>query len=159
MKKDTLNSFYTKAYSSIRSRSKKRGEKYPPITKTQLIDWLLINNIKLMWTRYVESGYNKDLRPSIDRPDDYLGYSFSNMQLITWRENLLKGVNGEKHHKNCHNRQNRKEVVLLVESLKASIKFKSIGACAEWLGVHPVSVSRVLIGVRKTIKTHKVVYA
>lgn len=154
----TLKQYYTQVYSSIRYKSKRRGEPYPKFNKEQLIDWLNSNNIKQLWIDYLESGYNKDLKPSIDRIDDYGIYEFNNMQLITWKQNQLKGVNGIKHHLNSHNKQNRKKVGL-VKNLndKAIIEFESLIDCANWLGVHKVSVSRVLCGDRKTIKGYKVI--
>ena len=41
------------------------------------------------------------MNPSIDRIDDYTEYIFSNMQLITWAENDLKGSNGRKNKESC----------------------------------------------------------
>jgi hypothetical protein len=154
----TLNNFYTQCYSSIRFKSKRRGEDYPNFSKKELINWLLKNGIENKWILYIESGYDKNLKPSIDRINDYGIYEFSNMQLLTWRENLIKGVNGEKHNKNCINKQNMKKVNL-VKSIndKCSIEFNSLIDCANWLGVHKVSVSRVLCGNRKTIKGYKVI--
>ncbi len=154
----TLRQYYTQVYSSIRHKSKRRGDEMPSFSKDELIDWLLLNGIEHLWINYIESGYNKDLKPSIDRIDDYGVYSFDNMQLITWRENNIKGVNGDKHHKSCHNKQNRKPVGL-VKDIKDNcfIAFDSLIECAAWLGVHKVSVSRVLCGKRKTIKGYKVI--
>jgi hypothetical protein len=40
---------------------------------------------------------------------------------------------------------------------KCSIAFDSLIDCSNWLGVHKVSVSRVLCGERKTIKGWKVI--
>ena len=154
----TLKKYYTQVYSSVRYKSKRRGEKYPKFTKIDLINWLKENRIEKMWIDYIESGYNKGLKPSIDRINDYGIYEFSNMQLITWEENNVKGVNGLKHHNSCHNKQNRKSVGL-VKNLKdkCCISFDSLIECADWLGVHKVSVSRVLCGKRKTIKGWKVI--
>lgn len=33
------------------------------------------------------------MKPSVDRLDDFKGYSFNNMRLITWRENRQHQVN------------------------------------------------------------------
>lgn len=158
MKNKTLKNYYTQVYSSIRYKSKRRGEDYPLFNKLELIEWLINSGIEHMWDNYVNSGYDKNIKPSIDRIDDYGIYEFENMQLITWKENNIKGVNCEKHHINSCNKQNMKKVGL-VKNLndKAIIEFESLIDCAVWLGVHKESVSRVLNGRRKTIKGYKVI--
>jgi hypothetical protein len=157
----TIKYYYTQVYSSVRYKSKRRGEEYPSFTKKELIQWLISMGLQQMWITYAESGYNKDLKPSIDRLDDYGVYEFYNMRLVTWRENLIAGVNGKKHHKNCHNKQNEKAINLLTGSNIGitKVNFSSVKDCAKWLKVHPVSVSRVLTGMRKKIKGYKVEYA
>lgn len=154
----TLKQYYTQVYSSVRYKSKRRGDNMPKFNKQELIKWLVDNGVESMWIKYIESGYDKNVKPSIDRIDDYGSYTFGNMQLITWRENQIKGVNSKKHHNACHNRQNTKKVGL-VKNLEDSviIVFDSLNECATWLGVHKVSVSRVLCGQRKTIKGWKVI--
>lgn len=150
--------FFTQAYSSVRFKSKRMGRKLPEFSKQDLIDWLNENGFQNLWAEYEKVGYEKDIRPSIDRVDDYKGYSFDNMQLITWKENQIKGVNGVKHHKNCHNRQNRKSVNLFKDG-KFIKSFDSLIDCADFLGCHKVSVSRCLTGRRKSILKHNVEYA
>jgi hypothetical protein len=39
---------------------------------------------------WVDSGYEKDSKPSIDRMDESIGYTWDNIQLMTWRENRYK---------------------------------------------------------------------
>lgn len=153
-----IDKFITQVYSSVRYKSKRRGDAMPKFTKDELREWLFANGLESKWIAYLESGLDKNKKPSIDRINDYGVYEFSNMQLITWKENQIKGVNGKKHHNACHNKQNMKKVGL-VKSVndKCSIAFESLIECAEWLGVHKVSVSRVLCGSRKTIKGYKVI--
>jgi len=67
--------------------SKKRGHDKPKYDKQQLANWMLSNGFDELYERWVKSGYNKDLKPSIDRIDDFDGYSFVNIRLGTWREN------------------------------------------------------------------------
>jgi hypothetical protein len=62
--------------------SKIRGHKPPAYTFEELYNWILSqSHFKKLYDRWVESGYKKDLRPSIDRLDDSKGYSFDNIQL------------------------------------------------------------------------------
>ncbi|GAG14807.1 unnamed protein product [marine sediment metagenome] len=128
----------------------------PNFTKNEFVLWMHQNNVYPKWLDYIESDYDINKKPSVDRIDDYKGYSFDNMQLITWKENRLKGVNSEKHHKACHNRQNRKSVKVINWQGEIVKVLDSLTDCAEYLGVHLVSVSRVLNGSRKTIKGYRI---
>lgn len=155
---ETPKQYITQAYSSVRYKSKRRGDKYPTFSKAALTSWLIENGLFELWAAYVHRDYDKDYKPSIDRVDDYKGYYFNNMQLIMWKENRLKGVNGEKHHKACHNRQNRRKVYEYDKELNLVAVHDSVNNCAETMGVHPVSISRALTGRRKTIKKHILKY-
>lgn len=149
---ETLKKYYTKVYSSIRYKAKRRGDCYPDITKQELIDWLVNNGVEDMWIEYLESNRDKSKKPSIDRIDDYDGYHFDNMQLITWRENQLKGVNGKKHHTNSHNRNLMKPIFIYTKSGKFIKKCIGTKDASEYLGCHKYSVSRAITKKRKTIK-------
>lgn len=98
-KKGVLNSIY---YAQKRSPiSKKEG--LPSYTKEELSVWLFSQDLfHALFDKWVHSGYLKDLKPSIDRKDDYKGYSFDNIQLMTWKKNRTK------HHKDRKNGVNNK---------------------------------------------------
>jgi len=71
--------------------SKKRGHTPPAYTNKELATWLLTNPIfHVLYREWVDSGYAKDKKPSVDRLDDREGYSFKNIQLMTWGENNKK---------------------------------------------------------------------
>lgn len=44
-----------------------------------------------LYNNWVESGYLSDYKPSFDRIDNTKSYSFDNLQLMTWKENNIKG--------------------------------------------------------------------
>jgi len=81
-----------RVYSNQLKSSKERGHNPPTYTKQQFID-RFINDKKylLLHSKWVASDYDKMLSPSFDRLDDYKGYSFDNIQIITWQENDAKG--------------------------------------------------------------------
>lgn len=149
-----IEQYITQTFSSIRHKSKRRGDKIPTFTKKELRDWLLENNLREKWIDYIESGFDKFKKPSIDRIDDFGIYEFSNMQLITWRENMIKGVNGKKHHNNCKNQNLTKPVFIWDKSGVLKKECKNYKEAADYLGCHLVSISRATTGVRKTIKKH-----
>jgi len=86
--------------------SRNRGHIRPQYTKRELIEWCYNQpNIDTLFNNWEESGYKKDLIPSIDRLDDYKGYSFDNIRLVTWAENYKKSHSDRKTGKN--NKNNR----------------------------------------------------
>jgi hypothetical protein len=50
------------------------------------------NNFYELYNNWIDSGYKKSDKPSVDRIDDYKGYSFDNIQLMTWKENNKKNT-------------------------------------------------------------------
>lgn len=90
--KITKKGIVTTIYKTQRQSSKRRGQEMPSYSKEWLSKWLFGNpEFHRLYDLWAISGYKKDLKPSIDRIDDYKGYSFDNIQLMTWKQNNLKG--------------------------------------------------------------------
>jgi len=61
-------------------------------TYSEFKDWILNQDkFNKLYDFWVLSGYKTLLKPSVDRKDDYKGYSLNNIQLMTWGENKRKG--------------------------------------------------------------------
>jgi len=94
-------------YNSQKRASKDRGHLPPDYTMNDLYLWALGKGLEQLVTSWKASGYKKNLAPSIDRLDDSKGYSFSNIQLVTWDQNNCKAYADRKSCKRI-TRQNRK---------------------------------------------------
>lgn len=70
--------------------SKTRNMDLPSYTKEQLKEWLYNNNFEKLYNDWVNSGFEKAMKPSVDRLDDFKPYSFENIRLVTWEENRKK---------------------------------------------------------------------
>jgi len=79
-------------YSDQKNNSISRGHNHPDYSRDELIEWVysqpLFNNL---FDKWVDSGYSTELRPSLDRRDESIGYSFNNIVLMTWGDNMEKG--------------------------------------------------------------------
>lgn len=97
--KQNLKHWISKIYDAMRTRNRKNFDLELPFSKEEFIQWLKTNyweKLNNMYQEYIDSGYDKYLCPSIDRINDYDSYCFPNMQLLTWRENDLKGTLSKK---------------------------------------------------------------
>ena len=82
----------SRIYAHQNYNSKSRGHNPPTYSRQELEDWLYKTvNFEEVFNKWVQSGYNPSLKPSIDRIHDYLGYSMDNIRLKTWGENWEKG--------------------------------------------------------------------
>lgn len=87
----TVDGVVTSIYSTQRTSSKARGHELPKYSKEEFGSWLKSQDkFKTLYDAWVASGYKKNLKPSVDRIDVTKGYSFDNIQLLTWKENNQK---------------------------------------------------------------------
>ena len=94
----TEGGFITHLYDRQRRTSKQRGHAPPEYTREELKQWLLSQeNFRQLFDAWATSGYDKYLSPSVDRLDDAKGYSLDRIQLVTWKENKLKGESDRKN--------------------------------------------------------------
>lgn len=75
------------SYKTQKRNNKLRGFGDMPYTKKEFTTWLYKNNYKTLFDSWVKGGNNKDDKPSVDRLDDFKGYSLDNIRLVTWKEN------------------------------------------------------------------------
>ncbi len=93
-------------YGAQKQTSKKRKHRPPEYTKEDLKDWMFSQTIfHELYGEWAQSGYKKNLKPSVDRKNDYIHYCFTNIQLMTWQQNNDKHYTDRKSGKN--NKKNR----------------------------------------------------
>lgn len=78
--------------------SKSRGHPRPAYTVEEFSSWVLTHSdYEELYNQYVNSGYSKEMVPSVDRIDATKPYTFDNIQLITFKENMrLHGEDNKK---------------------------------------------------------------
>jgi hypothetical protein len=76
-------------YSNQKAKSRKRGHPAPSYTEYDLMIWFDRQpNFVVLYRAWEASDYQEDLRPSVDRIDDYLPYTLNNIQLTTKAQNV-----------------------------------------------------------------------
>lgn len=90
----------TKIYGHQKYGSKKRGHDMPEYSKSEFQAWLFQQpNWSTLFEAWVSSDYNSSFKPSVDRIDDTLSYTFKNIQLMTWIENNDKKLKDQRSGK------------------------------------------------------------
>lgn len=121
-KRKTKDGVISSIYSGQKSSSIRRGLTPPSYTKKWLKNWLLQNpEFHRLYDMWVLSNYDTDMKPSVDRKDDYIGYTEYNIQLMTWRENLEKSCRDKVD--GINNKQNKAVVKLSKENEILNIYF------------------------------------
>lgn len=144
----TKNGLAAKLYREQRYRSRLRGHKEPSYTKEAFTQWLFSRpNFNKLYLDWVLSGYHKSFKPSVDRIDDYRGYSFDNIQLMTWQENNVKG-----HKDRINGINNKKSNAVIQKDLQGNIikGFYSIAQAARETGINFRNIHAVAKMQRKT---------
>ena len=89
----TKDGVVTIIYASQKNSSKKRIHERPSYTKQELKNWLYSKELfHKLFNDWEDSDFKKNLKPSVDRIDDDIGYTMENIQLTTWEENNTKGT-------------------------------------------------------------------
>ncbi len=90
-KSRTRRGVVRKIYSRQRSSSRNRNHVYPNYTFKELLDWVLSQpNFEELYSVWVDSNYDKWLKPSTNRLNNNKPYTFNNIELITWGQNDAK---------------------------------------------------------------------
>jgi hypothetical protein len=116
----------------------------PTYSKDELKEWMLSQKeYHRLHAEWVESGHDKDKAPSCDRIDDYKGYSFDNIRIVTW------GENSRKYDSDRVNGVNNKESLEVFQYSKTGEfiqSFHSRREAGRKTGAHPQLISKCTKG-------------
>lgn len=91
-KRRTKEGLISQIFYNQKGHSKDRGHIQPTYTRKELIEWCFSQpKFHVLYDNWKRLDFQKDYIPSIDRKNDYIGYTMDNIQLMTWMENKLKG--------------------------------------------------------------------
>ena len=145
----SIEGIITQTYSHQKGCSINRGHLPPTYTRAELKGWLLAQpHFIPLYNAWVESDYVKNLKPSVDRINDSIGYTFENIQLVTFGENTRKQydkiLSGEKV--NFHRKVNQYtlegkyiQTFSSAQEAKRVLDKKGIAITGCCLGTHPTA--------------------
>ena len=145
----TLRGMIVGIYNSQTFHSKRRNHTLQDYTSEELINHAVEKtNIIEMYTNWVKSGYNSNLKPSFDRLDDYKPYTLDNLQLITWEENNKKGY---EDRKNGINNKQSKAVIGVHKGSGDVVEFYSTHEASRQLNICNSNISKSCKGKIKSV--------
>ena len=133
-------------YSSQKQHSKHRGHPMPSYTKKELKDWLYSQKkFHELYDVWKANGYEKDLKPSCDRLDDYKPYTLDNLQITTWRGNYKKV-----HRDKIDGVNNKQSKAVLQFTLDGNFiaEYHSMNEAERQTGISHGNISSVCTGLR-----------
>lgn len=142
--------------SQIRSSMYRKMEK-PNYTFNQFVVWMYSNKYKKIFKEWVDAGFIKNKKPSIDRLDDYKSYSLDNIRLVTWDDNFKKAISDKLSGKN---KKQWKPVLQLDVSGNLIKSYDSIKQASIATGINQSNISNCCHGKKryKTIRGFKFVF-
>jgi hypothetical protein len=109
------------------------------------------NEFLKLFKAWEKSGYNLQLKPSLDRTNPRKHYSFCNTTMMTWAENRLKQANYD-------GKLGRKPAVLQMLGDKVIQKYPCQRVAVLKTGLSQGCMSMVLNGKRKTVGGYRFMY-
>lgn len=144
----TKKGLTTTIYSSQRQHSKDRGHPLPPYNLEQFREWIYSQpNFEKLYSDWVQSNYDKQTKPSVDRVSNYKPYTLDNIQLVTWKENNL---NGNTHKRNGRNIKTNRPVSKYSMTGTRIQTFHSIAEAARSIKTGEQGIYKCLAGTRKS---------
>lgn len=135
-------------YKNQKQNSIFRGYQPPKYTVEELISWCSINeSFNTIYDNWVASNYDNNLAPSLDRISDYGIYEFSNIQVVTWKENRDKS---HKDRKEGRNTKNSKAVIQYDRQGNKLNEYFSINEASRQLNIGTSNIINNCVGKRKS---------
>lgn len=131
-------------YSGCIGRTKKKGFTPVSFTKEELEKWVYSNKeFHTLYDEWVLEDYPTALKPSLDRLDDYKGYSLDNIRIVTANTNVKRYYSDAINGINTKSAKPVEQYSLDGEYIKT---FHSLNAAARSVNGIPSNINQVING-------------
>lgn len=140
--KVTKKGLIGRIYNTQKDRCKKKEVPLPTYSREWLTKWLRNQDLfHILYQEWVDSEYDKMKKPSIDRLNDYISYTETNIQLMTWEENCSKHYEDRKSGRNT---KHSKAVVQFRKDGTLVKIHKSISLAERETDIHGAEISKCI---------------
>lgn len=159
----TMTGWFNVHYKRMQKRQRTMFGKDLPFDRWDFEKWIIDNcydKFTKLFDNWVKSNYDNDLCPSIDRIDCCKGYEYSNIQVITWKENNEKG-HYEKTDKKINSmiEKSKRPVIKLDKNGNKIEMYVSISEASRKNNISTSIICECCQGKRKTGKGYRWIYA
>ncbi|RLG69216.1 MAG: hypothetical protein DRO11_08080 [Methanobacteriota archaeon] len=141
LKEQTKEGLVTRMYNGQKDTSKSRGHRPPEYSKQELQEWLFSQvAFHELYDEWKQSKFKKALRPSVDRKEDSIHYCMSNIQLMTWHDNLEK----------AHRSKDKAVIQIDIESGEVIGRYSNSIVAEQATGVNRGGISNCTTGKART---------
>lgn len=139
----SVKGLITRIYANQRESCRSRKHQYPSYSKNELSDFLLSNKTFLsLFVDWASSGYKKNLAPSLDRIDESKTYSFDNIRIVTFQENMM-----------AHTEMTKKGIGSSAGQCKSVLQFTMNGEFVkEYVSVNAARRETGILGIPHSLK-------
>ena len=131
-------------YSGCISRTKKKGFASVSFTKEELEKWVYsCKEFHTLYDKWVLEDYPTALKPSLDRLDDYKGYSLDNIRIVTANTNVKRYYSDAINGINTKSAKPVEQYSLDGEYIRT---FHSLSAAARSVNGIPSNINQVING-------------
>lgn len=131
-------------YSGCISRTKKKGFTSVSFTKEELEKWVYsCKEFHTLYDKWVLEDYPTALKPSLDRLDDYKGYSLDNIRIVTTNTNVKRYYSDAINGINTKSAKPVEQYSLDGEYIRT---FHSLSAAARSVNGIPSNINQVING-------------
>ncbi|MBS8071114.1 hypothetical protein F6P74_06175 [Streptococcus suis] len=142
----------TNLYHKMSDRNIRNGFGSIPFTLDEFQTWAMSESKFIyIFDVWVNSRYDKNFKPSVDRTNPYKGYDFSNMSWMFWEDNKKKSYRevGDK----------KQRPILMLKNNIIIGRFKSVDDARYFLNMKSNgNISMCLAGRRKSVKGYQFIY-
>ncbi len=147
-KHKTKNGVSYNMYWGQMQSSRKRGHTLPTYTLEEFREWLYSQKkFHVMYDNWKRLDYQRWYKPSVDRKCNATGYTMSNIQLMTWRENSTKG---NSDHKSGNITYDQRAVIQATLEGEDIAEYNSQAEASRSTQIAQQNISKNCTGERKT---------